>query len=152
MCRWCGAPYPICIKVGNGAPEAAEADPKPTAAAAACISAADPQTSTSAELNAYSGLTPTMESILITICVGGLWTNNYWPWWKWCPADPAWWLNPTSSKDGIPPTWSWSWCPPEPSWWWPPTSAPPPLPPPLIGLPSLTSTGTATRRGELCEV
>ena len=46
------------------------ADPKPTAAAAACISAADPQTSTSAELNAYSGLTPTMETVLITFLLG----------------------------------------------------------------------------------
>ena len=65
MWRWWGAPYPMCIKVGKGAEAAAaEADPKPTAAAAACISAAEPHTSTSAELNAYSGLTPRKISLI----------------------------------------------------------------------------------------
>ena len=64
----------MCIRVGRGAPaaEAAEAVPRPTAAAAACISAAEPQTSTS-ELNAYSGLTP-KQKINISenhVCVKG---------------------------------------------------------------------------------
>ena len=49
----------MCMRVGKGAPaaEAAEAVPRPTAAAAACISAAEPHTSTS-DVNAYSGFTP----------------------------------------------------------------------------------------------
>ena len=62
----------MCIRVGRGAPaaEAAEAVPRPTAAAAACISAAEPQTSTS-ELNAYSGFTPKQKRcISLDVTVG----------------------------------------------------------------------------------
>ena len=152
MWRWCGAPYPICINVGSGAAaaaaEAAEADPRPTAAAAACISAAEPQTSSGER--AYSGLTP---------------------WWlKWWPAVLVWWpeVSPcTSNREvmpapepaltPVPPTMSWSpWWPLASGWWWPPlvpVLPPTPLPPTFeMGLPSLTKTGTATLRGEFCEV
>ena len=94
---------------------------------------------------------------------------------KWWPTELGWWwpeVSPcTSNSEVMPPapapglttpadpTISWSpWWPPVSGWWWPPLvpvlpPPPTPLPPTLeMGLPSLTKTGTATLRGEFCEV